>query len=61
MSAVAKAVKTKMANGNASKMSAKTVAKGVVGGQVGDAGWTAVGAGIDAAKTKVCQSTNSGC
>ncbi|MHB1059113.1 MAG: RHS repeat-associated core domain-containing protein [Rhodanobacter sp.] len=60
MAAVAKAVKTRIANGNASSMSAKTIAKGVIGGQVGDAGKTAVGGTIDAAKTTVCNHTG-GC
>lgn len=60
MAAVAKAVKTRIANGNASNMSAKTIAKGVIGGQVGDAGKTAVGGTIDAAKTTVCDHTG-GC
>lgn len=61
MAAVAKAAKTRIANGNASRMSAATVAKGVVGGQVGDAGRTLVGGAMDAAKTETCNHTNGGC
>lgn len=41
-------------------MSAKTIAKGVIGGQVGDAGKTAVGGAIDVAKTTACNHTG-GC
>lgn len=60
MAAVAKAVKTRIANGNASNMSAKTIAKGVIGGQVGDAGKTTVGGVVDTAKTIACNHTG-GC
>lgn len=61
MTAVAKAARTRIANGNASRMSGSTIAKGVVGGQVGDAGRTAVGGTIDAAKTEACQKVSGGC
>lgn len=40
MAAVAKGVRTRIASGNASRMSLKTMIKGAVGGQVGDAGKT---------------------
>jgi RHS repeat-associated protein len=60
MKAVAQAVKTRIENGNASKMSAATAVKGAIGGQVADAGKTAAGAAVDAAKAKTCQSTG-GC
>lgn len=59
MAAVAQAVKTRIANGNASNMSARTVAKGIAGSQVGDAGKTVVGGTIDGAKTRVCD--HEGC
>lgn len=61
MSAVAAAAKTRIANGNASTMSAKTIAKGVVGGQVGDAGKTVVGGAVDGAKVKACQAAQASC
>lgn len=52
-------MRTRIANGNASNISAATAIKGAIGGQVADAGKTAAGAAVDAAKTKACQ--NGGC
>lgn len=60
MTAVEQAVKTRIANGNASKMSVATAVKGAIGGQVANAGKTTAGAAVDAAKAKTCQSTG-GC
>jgi len=56
MKAVAKAVKTKIENGTASRMSPSTAVKGVIGEQVATAGKTATEATTDAVKTKACQS-----
>ena len=59
MAAVAKAVKTRITNGNASTMSGKTIVKDVISQQTGDAGKTIVGGEIDTARAKACQ--QSGC
>jgi RHS repeat-associated protein len=49
MKAVAQGVRTKIANGTASGMSLKTAAKGVLGGQTGDAGKTATAGTVSGA------------
>ncbi len=51
----AKGVATRIANGNASRMSVKTAVKGAAGGQVADAGRTVIGGAIDSAKSWVCK------
>ncbi len=60
MRAAAQSVRTRIAHGNASRMSAATAVKGAIGGQVATAGKTATEAATDAAKTRVCQSAVPG-
>jgi uncharacterized protein RhaS with RHS repeats len=60
MRAAAQSVRTRIANGNATKMSPATAVKGAIGGQVGNAGKTATEAATDAAKTQVCQRAAAG-
>jgi RHS repeat-associated protein len=50
MRAVAKAIRTKIANGTASEMSLKTAIKGAIGAQVANAGRTAIDTAAEAAK-----------
>jgi hypothetical protein len=54
MRAVAQAVRTRIANGNASEMSAATAVKGAIGGQVANAGKTVTGAMTDHVAKKQC-------
>ncbi len=61
MAATARGVQTRIANGNAQNMSARTAVKGAIGGQVGDAGKTAVSGAIDTAKTWACNNLGTGC
>ena len=58
MKAVAQAVRTRIANGNASKMSLKTAVKGAIGGQVAAAGKTATDAATSAAAIKASQTAS---
>lgn len=59
--ATAKGVRTRIANGNAQHISTSTAVKGAVGGQVGDAGRTAVGGALDGIKSWACKNTGIGC
>jgi hypothetical protein len=57
MKAVAQGVKTKIANGTAQNMSAKTAVKDAVGSQAASAYKTLGGGAGDAAQTKACSSS----
>ena len=54
MAAVAKGVRTKIANGRPQRMSARTAVKGATGSQVGKIVSTAVGATMDMVQTSIC-------